>query len=599
MTGKKDPPKLDFLWKDKETFTRPPKLVAEYEYRHEGEEKIPINTVYYDDVLTEVLRPSRENNRLIMFVDAIGAYQTGKTTLHKALTRNVAHEAGDGQNEKTLGVYIDGPYEIKDLIEGYGFEFKDNLGKQSPHVYFLDIEGFDGFRNGSCPEIATKLYQKLAIPFVGLSAVHLLMIGQENEGLSKLQTIFTTIQLSDLSHNIDGAQSSLIFGINKCQRVMYDCDFDKITKESSNKVSEEFAKSYREKLKSYNITFRLRCLPYIDPNWPRQEQIPGFKAAYDIFVEDIFLLIKSAADSSCVHYYEQVIEHFNVLKNSVNTPSFKTDVNQSLHTQIQRTLEIQINGATSAANEYIDERVSKRESKIFTSHKFDIEQWNQKVSKYLKTALDKYDEYLLPGIRIKPESRLKREALQTTLSSMLQNKGNEIFYKMSPQFMQEADLIVKREYHKKKQEIQENLKNQAYYCENAKSIDKLVTKISDELKKLMLSTIKAKMTNIPPNEEIEIERRMQEFSSLIEADLRLMFKDAEMALTTRKPRIDTVDNEEDKTRIISVYETEIDPYGNESEEVLKYQHSYPISIVDDRSFFDKLIDFIVGLFSSD
>lgn len=158
-------PNLDFLWKEKDTFYREPVKIADYENEN------PIEVFFLDDKFAEALKPSKEAKKQILFVDAIGLYKTGKTTTHKALTRNTAHVSGNAIREETHGIFIDGPYEISYLMDGFGMKPMRDLGQNSPHIYFLDIEGFGGFKNASNADVAVKLYQKLAIPFIGLSLI--------------------------------------------------------------------------------------------------------------------------------------------------------------------------------------------------------------------------------------------------------------------------------------------------------------------------------------------------------------------------------------------------------------------------------------------
>lgn len=586
-------PRLDFLWKDKETIYRDPVKIADFDLRDPNDPKI----VFFDEDFEEVLKPSKDNGRRIMFVDAIGLFQTGKTTTHKALTRNVAHKAGNAIKEETHGVHIDGPYEINDLIVGYGLKPTYDFKGKAPHIYFLDIEGFGGFKNANNSEIALKLYQKMTIPFIGLSAVHLLMVC-EKEGLSTFENIFSTIQLSDLASNMEFANGcNMIFCVTRCQSRPLGVQFSgEITKEISDKLSDKFIKYYLKnaQLDRYGITFRLRCLPNIDPLFPEPEKIKCFQQAFDIFAQEVYDLIEASARSGHVRYFENTIGHYRTLKTSINTPAFKIDAARSFNTQMQQTIERQIQEAIDESIQFVEKRLAEIKDQIKQENKFDQKRWNRNVNDILNKSLSIFDQALMPGILMRPETVARKETLQVRISKRLQQEGMEILMNMSPASMQRADQVVQREYLAIKDEIREKLNKLEYFLNHVSKKSDLINDIADVLRNIMTDTIKENM-DINPDIVTMIEQRMNTLSGLIEADLNLLFGEAETRFTRHKTKVDVDPDPIDKTyMIVTVKEFIIDPFGNEIEGNIDVQR-FPVNLVyDTRSWIQKIKDWFKG-----
>lgn len=592
-------PKLDFLWKGKKTISRDPVKIADIKLTTNNGREIPQDVIFFDDKFVKVLTPSKEAGKLIMFVDAIGMFQSGKTTTHKALTRNTAHKAGNAIDEETHGVWIDGPYEINELITGYVLKPKSNLTNKAPHVYFLDIEGFGGFKNANNSEASIKLYQKMSIPFIGLSAVHILMV-RESEGLPTFESMFSTIQLSELSTNADVFdRCSLIFGVTRCQKRPFGLMFNKkITRESSDKVSEKFIDHFlkTKNLEKYDVTFRLRCLPNIDPLYPEDYEISCFKEAFDIFAEDIFSLIESASQSGHVRYFQNVMEHFEVLKGSVNTPGFKIDAQRSFKTQMQRTIEKQIEEAINSAKSYVQDRIAKRVAKIDNS-KFDQSQWKLKVEKYINRSLEIFNQELLPGILMRPETKDRRDKMQEQISKILSDKGLEIAKKLTPEFLRKADQKAQNYYITKKDELRDKLCVNQYFLDNYNNKSELVTDITEEFRNIMTNTVQEKMTVTQDIEDAIVERIFV-LKTLVESDLNLLFKEAESRFTIHKKTVDVDADPSDKTfMIVTIKEFITDPWGNEREAGTDVQR-FPINqVYDTRKWYTKVKDFFENLFS--
>lgn len=604
-------PRLDFLWKNKKTISRDPVKIADIILDTEDN---PREVKFFDERFMEVMKPSKDNGRLIMFVDAIGMFQTGKTTVHKALTRNIAHQVGNAIGEETHGIYIDGPYEINKLITGYGLQPKSKPTNKTPQVYFLDIEGFDGFKNANNSEAATKLYQKMSIPFIGLSAVHILMV-RENEGMTSFENIFSAIQLSELSAKLDAKDySKLIFGVTRCQNRPFKINFsENITKEVSNKVSDAFINHFLKvkKLDKYNVNFRLRCLPEIDPSYPLPYQIPRFIQAFDIFAEDIFGLIDSSTNTGHVRYYNQVISHFNVLRKSVNTPQFTNDAQMSFKTQAQLRIEQDIQEAISEAEKYLYLEIEKIENEIMKSNDstFDMIKWNRKVNKYDDKCLEIFDNSLLPGILMSNEAKKKKIEFRKTISEILHKKGIEIVNNIKQEFshkskqkmllLREAEVEIQSVLNEKRREIQMNLCDKKYFMNNSDSKKRiqLAKSISDELKTVMTRNIQSKI-EITPDLEKAINQKTSALSMVIQSDINMLYKEAEERFTTHKKSVDISEDPQDDTYLyVKINEKSVDPWGKERDSATDIQRCPVNQVYGKLKWYEILLLFFKQLFS--
>lgn len=95
-------------------------------------------------VLEEIFR-SQMNNKIIM-IDIFGLQQSGKSTFLKTLTGNQAYFSGKGMFSTTIGILIDGPYTVQNIIDNITDRtYKSAIEKLNfnPNaiIYFIDTQG--------------------------------------------------------------------------------------------------------------------------------------------------------------------------------------------------------------------------------------------------------------------------------------------------------------------------------------------------------------------------------------------------------------------------------------------------------------------------
>lgn len=506
-----EPPKLDFLWKDKQTTNIKSVCVANYlitesdvDYNYDRD---IVGIDFFDKELQKVLKHSKENNRSILFIDAIGGYQTGKTTLFKAITRNTAHETGNGNEEQTHGVYIDGPYEIIELINGYGSQIELKAEIQTPHIYFIDIEGFNGFRNGNDSNISNNLYHQLAIPFVGLSAIHVAFLNDQKEGLSTFEQIFSTIQLSNLSIGSNAKENSkLIFCLKTVGNHPFDIDFEDINKISSDQVSAKFHEYYSQKLKQFDSTFQIRCLPRIDPRHPSKTEIPKFQAAYDIFVDDVFKMIIETINSGNSLYYDQVIERFNAL---IRT-SVKIDITKNLILQ-------QIKSSKEKSKEYLDKAIESIEYKATRNNKSKLEELGIQTDSILNESIRIFEESIQTRYKNRKEVIKAKNDLKVENAESIRDK---MFVEIPDNLRRNINELIAKVYPEILTKLRSQIYGVVFHESNAKVIKEFTLTTKRHLRKELFGFIEQKY-KLTPRIVSEVNCCISDFACFnIENDIR-------------------------------------------------------------------------------
>lgn len=144
----------------------------------------------------------REGDNPVVFVMALGPFQTGKSTYLRALTGNAAFYPGCGESSTTKGVLLDGPYRPSDLVDRipddiYG-RLKDrcrNISRRSdPSIYFLDSQGIGDEQS----EQAHKdLFERMIALFAAVSLV-CITFTKFNEPLAEMKTTLRAVRRGQL-----------------------------------------------------------------------------------------------------------------------------------------------------------------------------------------------------------------------------------------------------------------------------------------------------------------------------------------------------------------------------------------------------------------
>lgn len=180
-----------------------PKMVAEL-IQTDGKHEV----VYHEDNLRNELEKCGDSK--IMFIPIIGPYQTGKSTLLSILLRNNNIEIGDSINEQTMGVYIIGPVDIRELKALYKINFNPN---QNLKIFFVDTQGYGGFTAGDYEENKINI-TRLVSTYIPLSQV-VLIYTCSNISISSIATLDGFFSLMSFCFSSFDPNSIKIVNINR------------------------------------------------------------------------------------------------------------------------------------------------------------------------------------------------------------------------------------------------------------------------------------------------------------------------------------------------------------------------------------------------
>lgn len=103
-------------------------------------------------------------DRIIKIIMVCGKYQSGKSTLLRMITGNGAFYSGKSYSTTTMGIIIDGPYSIKEIIDRIGIKaFKNSflhdsiILEKNPAIFFIDSQGI-GDEYSQCHSNIMKHY---------------------------------------------------------------------------------------------------------------------------------------------------------------------------------------------------------------------------------------------------------------------------------------------------------------------------------------------------------------------------------------------------------------------------------------------------------
>ena len=156
---------------------------------------------------------SVEPGKKIIFINVFGGYQKGKSTTLYLLSGNGNYVLGSGTYETTRGVCVDGPYRLSDLdsvfrnVPGFNdteleMAYDEEVLKDNPYIFLIDIEGYDGSINGFDEELNKRLYEQLAKPYLSLSST-VLLLSDKSEGLAARNFAAQNLKLQKFSNTDD------------------------------------------------------------------------------------------------------------------------------------------------------------------------------------------------------------------------------------------------------------------------------------------------------------------------------------------------------------------------------------------------------------
>ena len=157
---------------------------------------LPNNEIkWHTDLLLEALK--KANGKFIRFVVLVGGYQKGKTSFIALTTGNDKHEFGNGENAKTIGALLDGPYTIPELAHRWRIKKYEDIDDDES-IFFIDIEGFGSFNRGNAENQMKAFYSKLCAPFIAISS-NIIFLLERNESSYSVMHIISALKFGNFA----------------------------------------------------------------------------------------------------------------------------------------------------------------------------------------------------------------------------------------------------------------------------------------------------------------------------------------------------------------------------------------------------------------
>lgn len=552
---------MDFLFRNQETRKIKPRQLVQF-IRNESE-KIT-NAEIDEAAFQEEL--SKSGNRSIIFVDVIGQSQVGKTSTIKALTRNNGHKIGNGITEETIGVTIDGPYEMEELFRNQGIQLSTVMNKSAPLVYFLDIEGYGGFSKGQNLESVIKIYQKFAVPFCGISGVHIILVN-EKEGQQSFEIITETLHLSDLCTNSNSyISSNIIIGVTNVQKKPFGKDFTYPNRESSDAIAKKFTNSFQANNFLRDISYVIRPLPYIDPMEPDEKEIERFIPAFHLFVEDILKQMECSFQSPHVRDSEAILEHFRRIRSSIsNMSGMKEAFEQSLMTQGEQTVQRQVKFAIIEAMKTSNDKLNEVFEKAIRTN--DRMKLNSMIEQIRAQMIEDVDSYLPPGIRYSDALFEAKKQLINEYDDICSKKNSELLIRLTPSCLSQASTFGYQEISRQREIFQNRLMNRDSLAQTLQNRNGVI----DQVSKLVLDATNQFIGQILGDKFAELQEPISQvletLRSTVASELNNQLDQAVTQFTVHNSNFEYEKDPNDE-RYINVYQivTETDPSGHEKKE---------------------------------
>ena len=278
-----------------------------------------------------------------------GSYQQGKSTTLNLLSGNTHYVIGNGKNETTRGVSIDGPYTLSHFIDAFGnipnqpfldsnipMEWNDDIKNENPYVFLIDIEGFDGDIIGFDDRLNKKLYKDLVRPYLALSTNVLFMCNQ-NQGRFVRDYAIDNLSIENFVNSNTANFLNLMMIIKQIESyedAYGDSDYDNpFDKNQFEKSSLEFRRKFGTDFNKKGISITVCPLGKFDTHFQRMTQgndIPIFDKSFIVMARKLLNEIFSLSSSTHITNKNGSIELFKSVSAVSDGRSFSEEENNRI-----------------------------------------------------------------------------------------------------------------------------------------------------------------------------------------------------------------------------------------------------------------------------
>ncbi|OHT10450.1 hypothetical protein TRFO_20259 [Tritrichomonas foetus] len=418
--------------------------------------------VHHINELKEYL--SKAGNHPVLFASIIGPYQVGKSSTLKRISGNKHYETGTGNNEKTEGIFIDGPYPISQIKtrfnlsdDHFGQSFhSNNINGQNddlePYLYFLDIEGFGGFRYGRNTQSNSLIFQKLVVPFIGISSIVFFQDTPRSSD-SSVQTFFNVLSLlnavspeSDKNNNENrdnerkqNESQKLIMVLTQCDEKMvlengYQFDYSKPTIETldinQNNLYEGWAK-----LRFGDIEMPITISPLLFYDKNIREQSHNFNESFKVLVEKMLQSLKEIIDSDYLFTKEHVLEVFETITNELSKDDLSFAIENARRTQFEMQIIERLQSLENHMNNFIKEfiRHNIKENEIQSPKEIEILKTRTK-----EAAIHEMKKKILSRLYNTPIVKKYMEKLNELIEQEWKEKYDNVIFRNKINYVNQA-----------------------------------------------------------------------------------------------------------------------------------------------------------------
>lgn len=350
------------------------------------------------DALQHIL--TIQENPFIKIVVLIGRYQMGKTSFIKLMTGNNLHQIGNGDDPKTNGATIDGPYNINDLAERWKIQLTNENVQSNQKIYFIDLEGFDS-KN---PEIHNILFIKMCIPLISISS-NIIFLVDKNESYQSITTLLSAIKYFSYGYDIIDKSfdkflspfhiMNVLRNVQKYIELNYQLPNEAIYSQMLKSLKENWeAKRFVDA--TYNIF--TTCLPQYDECADIFQQNDSFKTGFKFVVSDILNMLNQEGRISlkCPNEICKIISGINeaIIKYRIDShPShffeivMENKMNGLLEFQVLKIEEI-ITEFTKLSNYTLSDNIPLEEQSIYSNI------YDKSKSKFDKKIREEFNEMI-------------------------------------------------------------------------------------------------------------------------------------------------------------------------------------------------------------
>ncbi|KAK8834434.1 hypothetical protein M9Y10_018149 [Tritrichomonas musculus] len=355
-----------------------------------------------------------EPGKRIIFITIFGGFQMGKSTTLYLLSGNEKYVLGDGIDETTRGVSIDGPYKLSHFNNAFGKIQTNNKNfdkdfpaltneeiiKEDPYVFLVDAEGYDGDVNGFDNETNLKLYKDLIRPYLALST-NLLLLCDKAQGRSSRDFAIDNLSITKFADPHDLNMLSLMILIRNVDKFKFlerEYEFnDPFNKKQFEDTAMKFKEKFNHNFGENGITTIFSPLSLFETHYQKDlpnGEIPLFDKSFIVMARKILNEISHLHSTTHITNKNGAIELFKVLSEANQMESEEDEASKIREEQekaYKTLLQERFKEAKDSAVEFMTNEINNDFNTITLLNTNQIE---SRTADWMKKFQDKYFELI-------------------------------------------------------------------------------------------------------------------------------------------------------------------------------------------------------------